>query len=309
MQIEAGGNTALFGGVSQGAAQIRKYIEGDYIHRVVLLSDGLANVGPRQPDDLGRLGAGLFKENISVTTIGVGTDYNEDLMAQLAQRSDGNTYFAETGPDLPRIFARELGNVLNVVAKQVILTITLPAGVEPVEIIGREGRIKGNKIQLSMNQLYGGQEKFALIEVRLPGSRDGKILNVARADATYHDPYAMESRTSTGVATARFSNDPARVVASTNKQVVWDYQLNLNALAQEKAIELSDQGKPAAAAEALRESAAKLKVYGGKYEDEQLIQEAKEAEVQADTLERQGMSKKSRKILRTKSYQMKNQQM
>ncbi len=307
-QIEAKGNTALFGGVSQGAAEIRKSIEGDYIHRVVLLSDGLANVGPRLPGDLGRLGAGLFKENISVTTVGVGTDYNEDLMTQLAQRSDGNTYFAEAGPDLPRIFAEELGNVLNVVAKQVFLTITLPPGVEPVDIIGREGRIKGNKIELSMNQLYGGQEKFALIEVRLPRSLAGTPLKIAMAEVNYQDPYTMERLTSTGLATARFSSDPAKVEASTNVKVVRDYQLNLNALAQEKAIELSDKGKPAAAVEALRESAAKLKVYGGKYQDEELIQEAKEAEVQADTLERQGMSKKSRKILRTKSYQMKNQQ-
>ena len=55
-QIRAGGNTALFGGVSQGAAEIRKNIESDYVHRIVLLSDGLANVGPSTPEDLGRLG-------------------------------------------------------------------------------------------------------------------------------------------------------------------------------------------------------------------------------------------------------------
>ncbi len=104
--IQAGGNTALFGGVSQGAAEIRKHLENDFIHRIVLLSDGLANVGPRMPEDLGRLGASLLKENISVTTVGVGTDYNEDLMARLAQNSDGNTYFVESGVDLPRILPR-----------------------------------------------------------------------------------------------------------------------------------------------------------------------------------------------------------
>jgi len=71
-QIQAGGNTALFGGVSQGAAEIRKNIENDYVHRIVLLSDGLANVGPSTPEDLGRLGAALIKENISVTTVGGG---------------------------------------------------------------------------------------------------------------------------------------------------------------------------------------------------------------------------------------------
>ena len=72
--ISTGGSTALFGGVSQGAAEIRKYLEGQYVHRIILLSDGLANVGPSTPADLGRLGAALIKENISVTTIGVGTD-------------------------------------------------------------------------------------------------------------------------------------------------------------------------------------------------------------------------------------------
>jgi len=144
-QINAGGSTALFGGVSQGAAELRKNIENDFVHRIILLSDGLANVGPRMPSDLGRLGAALIKENISVTTVGVGTDYNEDLMAQLAQKSDGNTYFVESGYDLPRIFGSELGDVLNVVAKKVKVTIVLPDGVSAVNIIGREGRIKNNK--------------------------------------------------------------------------------------------------------------------------------------------------------------------
>ena len=306
--IEASGNTALFGGVSQGAAEIRKNIEDDYVHRVVLLSDGLANVGPRNPSDLGRLGAGLFKENISVTTVGVGTDYNEDLMAQLAQKSDGNTYFAESGTDLPRIFAAELGNVLNVVAKQVVVTITLPSGIEPVEIIGREGRIRDNRIELSMNQLYGGQEKFALVEVRMPGHKAGSIVEIAKADVSYHDPFSMKTLNSQAKATARFSRNQDKVAESTNAQVVKDYQLNLNALAQEKAIELSDQGKTKEAARELRQSAAALKGYAGKYNDEQALEEARDAEIQADMLETQGMSKKSRKALRTKSYQMKNQQ-
>ncbi len=306
--IEAGGNTALFGGVSQGAAEVRKHIEDDYIHRIVLLSDGIANVGPGSPRDLGRLGAGLFKENISVTTVGVGTDYNEDLMAQLAQKSDGNTYFAQSGSDLPGIFAAELGNVLNVVAKQVVVTITLPQGVEPIEIIGREGRIRGNRIELSMNQLYGGQEKFALINVRLPAYKDGRSVEVATADVSYQDPFSMENRSSRAKAMASFSRDKGRVEASTNETVVKDYQLNLNALAQEKAIELSDKGKTKEAARQLRQSASALKAYAGKYDDQELLKKAEEAEVQADTIETEGMSKKSRKVLRTKSYQMKNQQ-
>ncbi len=308
-QIRAGGSTALFGGVSQGAAEIRKNLESDFVHRIVLLSDGLANVGPRMPDDLGRLGAALIKENISVTTIGVGTDYNEDLMAQLAQKSDGNIYFVESGIDLPRIFAAELGDVLNVVAKKVTITITLPDNVKPLNIIGREGRIRGNKVELFMNQLYGNQEKYALIEVKIPESKPGSRIKIARADVVYDNPFTQSREKSTGVSYASFSSDPKKVAKSTNIGVVREYQLNLNAMAQEKAIKLSDKGKKKEAVKELKQSAARLKQIGTLYQDEAMLQEADAIETRADTIESQGMSKKSRKILRTKSYQMKNQQL
>jgi Ca-activated chloride channel family protein len=307
--VRSGGSTALFGGVSQGAAEIRKNIENDFVHRIVLLSDGLANVGPRMPEDLGRLGAALIKENISVTTVGVGTDYNEDLMAKLAQKSDGNTYFVESGYDLPRIFAAELGDVLNVVAKKVKVIITLPKNVQAIDIIGRQGRIKGRKIELFMNQLYGDQEKYALVEVNIPKSRSGSKILVADAEVYYENPFNQKQETSRGRSYARFSSDLKKVDSSTNIEVVKEYQLNLNALAQEKAIILSDQGKKKEAVSELKKSAAKLKIYGSKYNDKELLEEAQELEVQAEQIEVQGMSKTSRKVLRTKSYQKKNQQL
>lgn len=307
-QIRAGGSTALFGGVSQGAAEIRKNLENDYVHRIVLLSDGLANVGPRMPEDLGRLGAALIKENISVTTVGVGTDYNEDLMAKLAQKSDGNTYFVESGVDLPRIFAAELGDVLSVVARKIKVTITLPDSVRPVRIIGREGRIKGEKIELFMNQLYGNQEKYTLVEVKLPKSTPGSKILIAEAETAYENPFNHRQEISRGSSYATFSSDLKKVARSANVKVIKEYQLNLNALAQEKAIELSDRGKKTEAVKALKQSAAKLKQYGSQYQDKELLDEAAALEVQAAEIEEQGMSKKSRKVLRTRSFQKKNQQ-
>ncbi len=308
-QIHAGGSTALFGGVSQGAAEIRKNLENNYIHRIILLSDGLANVGPRMPADLGRLGAALIKENISVTTIGVGTDYNEDLMARLAQKSDGNTYFVESGFDLPRIFSAELGDVLNVVAKKVKVIITLPDNIKPVNIVGREGRIRGKQVELYMNQLYGDQEKYALIEVNIPKSTSGLRIKIAQADVTYENPFSQNLEKSTGILYVGFSSDPKKVAGSTNIDVVREYQLNLNALSQEKAIALSDKGKKKEAVKELKQSAARLKTIGTMYKDEKLLKEADELEIQAEMIDDQGMSKKSRKILRTQSYQMKNQQL
>lgn len=307
-QIQPGGNTALFGGVSQGAAEVRKNLEGDYVHRIILLSDGLANVGPSSPRDLGRLGAALLKENISVTTIGVGTDYNEDLMARLSQQSDGNIYFVESSRDLPHIFTAELGDVLSVVAQKVKLTIELPATVRPIRIIGREGRIRDRRVLFSMNQLYGDQEKYALVEVEISGAVAGERMEIARARVHYENPFTGTQEVSHGKAVASFSRHRDRIFGSTNTEVVREYQLNLNALAQEKAISLSDRGMDDDAVRELKKSAEKMKDIGGRYKDPNLVKEAEELEMQAEALEREGMTKKRRKLLRTRSSQQIHQQ-
>jgi len=307
-QIGPGGNTALFGGVSQGAAEVRKHLGGEYVHRIILLSDGLANVGPSNPEDLGRLGAALVKEEISVTTIGVGTDYNEDLMARLSQNSDGNTYFVESSVDLPRIFSAELGDVLNVVAKKVRIVIECPEGVRPLTIIGRDGRMKGRTVELSLNQLYGGQEKYALVEVEIAAGKSGHDMEVASAHVSYDNPFTKKRESSSGKIRARFSKSSAEVKKSANVGVQKEYQLNLKALAEEKAIDLSDTGKRDEAVEVLKQSAEKLKEFGNIYKDESILEEAEQMEDKAEQINKEGMTKKYRKELRTKSYQMKNQQ-
>ena len=93
--IEANGSTALYAGVKMGADQIQEYFSSKRINRVILLSDGLANVGPSSPRQLRLLGSDLAERGISVTTIGVGDDYNEDLMAGLAEASDANYYYVQ----------------------------------------------------------------------------------------------------------------------------------------------------------------------------------------------------------------------
>jgi len=99
--VEADGSTALYAGVKLGAEQVEEYLSSKRINRVILLSDGLANVGPSSPRDLRRLGRDLAERDVSVTTIGVGDDYNEDLMAGLAEASDANYYYVKDTERLP----------------------------------------------------------------------------------------------------------------------------------------------------------------------------------------------------------------
>ena len=307
--IESEGNTALYGGVTRGAAEVRRHIEdGRYVNRVILLSDGLANVGPSSPEELGRLGHSLMKEGISVTTIGLGLGFNEDLMTRLAQRSDGNTYFVEHSRDLAGIFNQELGDVLNVVARRVVIEIDFPEGVRPVNFIGREGAIRGQRAELTLNQLYGGQEKFALIEVEVAPAEAGVEREIARARVSYEDAISLRSATITAQRNVSFSTDRKIVVTSADHKVQADYAVNVLAVAKDKAIELVDSGKKQEAAALLRQRSAELKEMGAVYSNSAVQASAVAAAPEAARLERDGLDNAQRKSYRTDSQQVKNQQ-
>ncbi len=308
-EIRADGNTALFGGVSQGAAEIRRHGGERYVNRIILLSDGLANVGPSSPADLGRLGAALGKEHITVTTVGIGNGYNEDLMTQLAQNSDGNTYFVEDVVDLPRIFAAELGDVLSVVAKQVTIEVEFPDGSRPLRVIGRDGRIRGGTVQLDLNQLYGGQQKYVLIEVEVPPGAGREARDLAVARCRYENVFSLERETATARLQVRFSPLERDVTASVNRAVQTEWIKNEIAIARDRAVELADANQPRAAVAVLQEQQAALgrraRELGLGAEAEE---EVKRLESDARKLNEDGMSSSLRKTFRTDSYQTRNQQ-
>ncbi|MCK5198685.1 MAG: VWA domain-containing protein, partial [Spirochaetales bacterium] len=176
--VFADGSTALFAGVSKGADEVSKFLERNSVNRVILLSDGLANIGPDSPGALGSLGESLKKSGVSVTTIGLGLGYNEDLMVQLAQKSDGNHAFVENYNDLARIFRYEFQDILSVVAQDVEIEITCPEGVLPLRIMGREAEIIGNKVYTTINQLYSNQEKYLLVELTIPPNQAGSRMDI-----------------------------------------------------------------------------------------------------------------------------------
>lgn len=307
--IQARGGTAIYAGVTQGAAELRRHLEDRrYVHRIVLLSDGLANDGPSHPEDFARLGAALLKEGISVSTVGVGLGFNEDLMTRLAQKSDGNTYFVESSRDLGRIFNAELGDVLSVVARRIVLTVEFPEGVRPIGFVGREGSIRGQRAEVELNQLYGGQEKFALVEVEVASTSAGTELEIARASLTYEDTRTQRGNTLRAKGAVRFTASRSEVIASANHQVQADYAVNVTAMAKDAAITLVDANRRDEAADQLRARNAELEVMAKTYNNTSVLNLVTTNFAEAAKLEAQGLDNVSRKNYRNDSAQTKNQQ-
>lgn len=306
--ISTGGGTNLYGGLEVGALEIRRYIEDNYVHRVILLSDGLANVGPSSPRELARFGGELVRQGISVSTIGVGIDFNEDLMTRLANRSDGNTYFVEHSRDLARIFQKELGDVLNVVARRVIVEVKFPEGVRPRRLVGRDGRVDDQRVVVELNQLYGGSEKFALIEVEIDPGKAGTGRNLATAMVEYDDLSGARMHSAAVESQVSFSRREEEVVANANLEVQSDYAENRIAEAKDEMIALVDAGRREDAAERLRSVSSMLSSLGSRYGNEKVQAMAAPAAKEAERVERDGLDNVSRKSYRAENSQIRNQQ-
>lgn len=312
-RVEARGNTAIFGGVSQGANEIRKNLDKGMINRIILLSDGIANVGPSSPHELGRLGVSLMKEGVSVSTVGLGLGYNEDLMTSLAGKSDGNSYFVENSEDLPRIFSSELGEVLSVVAKKVRLAVSFSNGAHPVELIGRDGRIDGGMVYVDLNQIYSNQEKFLLIKTEFSVGEDGERRDFVTAEVTYETPDDGSKHVTTAKGNVRFSSDMLIVKESVDKEVMSDSLRNITAVESERAVRLIDEGKHEEAQQVITWNIKRAEEAAKAYDipaaevvaDEQreLSREAGDSRKKAAPL-----PKRSRKVFMQRSYEIMNQQ-
>ena len=253
-QVEAGGYTALFAGVAKGAAELRKFRQRDRVNRVVLLSDGMANRGPSSPGELASLGANLASEGISVSTIGLGLGYNEDLMARLAAASDGNHAFVEDANDLARVFDYEFGDMSSVVAQDVEVVIDCEPGMRPLRVLGRNARVHGQRIRTRLSQVYGDQEKYILVEVALPALSDGLARTVAKVSVTYtamDGARRMQTSQSVGVAATRSA---ASIEARTRTDVmVAAAEMQANER-NKLALGLRDAGKVEEAKQVLRDN-------------------------------------------------------
>jgi len=256
--LEANGNTALYAGVVEGGRQVEKNLNHKRINRVILMSDGLANVGPSSVEELSALGQKLGGKGMSVTTIGLGLGYNEDLMQRLALASDGNHAFAENPEDLVEIFNSEFGDTLSIAAQDIEIIIECRNGFTPKRILGRTADISGNRITLKLNQLSGGNERYLVAELEADAVSGIEAGDVARVSVRYLNLDGGERRDAEVNVTARFSDKDETVGGSVNKAVMSQVAAQIATENSERAVKLRDEGDIDGARKVLQDNAQYL---------------------------------------------------
>src|SRR4051794_40977432 len=170
--IQSGGSTNLGGGWLTGAQEVANHgHEANYLSRAILLSDGLANVGIIDPEQLEHHATELRKRGVSTTTMGIGADFNEDLMERMAIKGGGHFYFIEDGRQIPDFLHRELGEVLSTVARRVTLEQNLSSAVEASMLNTFEMDRQGDGVRVRLDDMIAGEVRSALFKLTVrPGS-------------------------------------------------------------------------------------------------------------------------------------------
>lgn len=166
--IQPRGWTNLGGGMQEGFRQVEENVGREYVNRVILLSDGLANQGITDPRRLQVIARKHRDRSISLSTIGVGLDYNENLMVGLTENGGGNYYFLESSRNLASVLRREFDRLSNVMAQNVTIEIDLGRGVTLRDAIGYEPHRNNGKVQIPVGDLYGEDTREIILELDVP---------------------------------------------------------------------------------------------------------------------------------------------
>ena len=167
--VHSGGSTNLNGGWQAGAASIIDDTKSAALARVILLSDGNANVGDTtDTNEIAAFCADAAEKGVTTSTYGLGRDFNEELMVEMGKRGGGNHYYGDTAADLFEPFAEEFDFISNLYARQVRLSLAAPDGVKITLLNDYQVEQREGFPLIRLPDIPLGAEAWALVELEIP---------------------------------------------------------------------------------------------------------------------------------------------
>ncbi len=264
-KIREYGGTNIAAGIIAGQRELSAGVPSSSLKRIVLISDGLAN-DSRQT--LVELAQRTQERAITVTTLGVGTDFDERTMTAIAVAGRGNYYFAERASDLGRLFSREFDRVSQTAATQVAITFTPADGIEVLQAYGHQ--LVGRSVTLA--NLHSGETRQVVFRIRgrYPDLGAHKLGTVSLSMKSVKGRLDINEQISLSVES---TDDHHGVRRGQNKDAIGLIERARTALALDSAAELYESGHRAAALELLSNRRVEAKKRARDVGDEDLEEE------------------------------------
>ena len=192
--IKAGGGTNLGAGLKQGINTLVTATQIGNTGKLILISDGLANKGITHPRDLGKMASIAVEKEFTVSTVGLGADFNEYLMTTIADQGTGNYYYLENPAAFAEVFQKELTYAKATVAGSVCVQIPLKDGISLVNAAGYPISVQNGNAVFYPGDLRSGQIRKLFLTLQLPSNSTGDI-KINNIRVTYlHDGQHRETK-------------------------------------------------------------------------------------------------------------------
>ena len=260
--IDARGSTDLAGGWLRGAEQVALSMAPAGVNRTLVLTDGLANVGIVDPAELARHARELRARGVTTTTFGVGADFDEALLQSMADAGGGHFYFIERAAQIQDHIATEVGELLQVVARDVSLEITAPESLAVAMLSPYPLERRGSRMQVLLGDVVAEQRLEVVLRVKFGYGPIGQEIGILVGVTDREGVLAAAGAQPAGIGWD-FADDRANDVQPRDRAVDIAVAKLFAARARQGAVQLNRLGQFNEAMLEVRQVAERIAGYAG----------------------------------------------
>lgn len=235
--LRPGGQTDLHGGLMAGYEEVLSRFDERRLNRVLLVSDGLANVGVTDRRAIAERAARCAERGVRISTMGVGIDYDEVLMADVARRAGGRYSYVDQPEAIAAHLDAEIDQLERTVARDLVVEIELGEGVALRELYGYPHDRAANRVTIPIRDLFAGERRKIVLRLGVANA-GGSPLFVADTQVRYTDAATRARELAVAApVTALTTANAERVRSERDAGVLAHVELVRNGLAFEEAME------------------------------------------------------------------------
>jgi Ca-activated chloride channel family protein len=176
-RLQPGGGTNLHAGLMLGFREVERRYDPRRNNRVILLTDGIANVGETNSDRIAAAAKAYNERGIYLSTIGLGREFNDSLLIKLANQGQGAYHFVDSAQEMDKVFRREALGLLQKAASDVSATIRPAEGVRLIGLTGYEGSPPAAGAEVRLRDMGTGDSQALLARLSIgPGAAGARLL-------------------------------------------------------------------------------------------------------------------------------------
>ncbi len=307
--VTARNMTNLHDGMMEGVKQVELNTNLEYRNVVLLLSDGLANVGITSKRQIALSAKNTHDtDGITISTFGIGDDFDEDMLVSIADSASGEFYYIESADDIPKFIEKEFKGLLATVASNIKVKVEPAEGVRIQRILGVS--LEDQNIQpLKLGDLRSGNNRLIILDLMLSSGKPNSQREIVNFKVEWIPvQFGVEKIVQQYPCAVTFTNDE-ELLATENQKVLDNVVILETALIREEAIHLADRGQFSEAQKLVSEQQSKLRyradLVGASPKLESVFEENKE--LLSKTLAKSLYTKGSRKMASSMMYSLRKQ--